>query len=126
MIPDCSKVEGSVRAILRKATAWLAAASFAAGLLLPAIAGPAVADPDCGPVLSLAHSTEHFEAPIAAPTDHCALCHLWNAMANASVTDRALAAVPDDTVGARPRTSTDHAYGFDLTQASPRGPPARS
>ena len=115
-----------MRAGLRQVTAWVVTAALVAAALLPVFEKPAVADPDgaCGPVIVLAHSIEHFEAPLAAPTDHCAMCHLWNAMANASVSDREQFAAPELPIDDAGLGSPDHPYSSDHSPSSPRGPPA--
>ncbi|HXT72155.1 MAG TPA: hypothetical protein VN700_20535 [Vicinamibacterales bacterium] len=115
-----------MRRARRQITAWAVTASLVVAVVLPAFEKPAVADPDgaCGPVLVLAHSIEHFEAPVAAPTDHCAMCHLWNAMANASISDSAQVTAPDEAVDTDSPRSPHRAYTSDLSPSSPRGPPA--
>ncbi len=120
--------KSSVRALVRTITAWVVTSSFIAGLLLPVYAKSEVADPDgvCGPVLVLAHSIEHFEVPVQAPTDHCVLCHLWNAMATASAADRAEFVVPEGRSNEAGRSQPDGLYLSDISQSSPRGPPSLS
>ena len=115
-----------MRTALRQFIAWVVTASFVAGTLLPVFEKPAVADPDgaCGPVFVLAHSVEHFEAPLPAPTDHCAMCHLWNAVANASLSDRATVSAPDAPVDDAAPRGPDRADLSDRSPSSPRGPPA--
>ena len=115
-----------MRAALRQVTAWVVSAALVAAALLPVFEKPAVADPDgaCGPVLILAHSIEHFEAPLAAPNDHCAICHLWNAMANASASDCAQFSVPDALIDDAGLRRPDRPYTSDHSPSSPRGPPA--
>jgi uncharacterized membrane protein len=116
-----------VHSAIRLLTAWVLTLSLFSGSFAAYTAVPtADADGACGPVIALAHSTDHFEVARPALSDHCALCHLWNAMASASVSDGALIAPPDVDFTERLRPSSDRGDLIVLGEASPRGPPARS
>jgi hypothetical protein len=114
--------------VWRRAAAWIVALSLIDGLMLPFVSSAAVADPDgaCGPVFVLAHSIEHFEAPLPAPTGHCAVCHMWNAMASASTSARADFAPPTNDAPDPALMRPDRLSLFEQSQASPRGPPSRA
>jgi hypothetical protein len=88
----------------------------------------AAADPDgvCGPYVVLEHSVEHFEAPLAAPTDHCVLCHYWQAMAGASVAGRVVFLPPQDILNDDGRARAALVPLSNVTQTPPRGPPSLS
>ena len=81
---------------LRKVCAWVISLSLLSGSLLPYAVRQTVADPDgtCGPILIPEHSIDHIEAPIVASRDHCVFCHLWHAMAGASISNPAVLAPP--------------------------------
>jgi len=83
---------------LRKLFAWAISLSLLSGSLLPYAVKQTAADPDgvCGPILIAEHSVAHFEAPLAGPRDHCVFCHLWHAMAGASISSPAVVAPPVD------------------------------
>lgn len=117
-----------MRGISRRLGTVAVTLSLLSGSLLPFIAPPAVADSDgaCGPVLVLAHSVEHFEAPLPAETDHCVLCHFWNAIATGSVSTGAPLAPPDGTAAETLVLPTGRTARGALGEASPRGPPARA
>jgi hypothetical protein len=118
--------KSSVRAVLRKLTAWTLAGSLIGGLLLPIFARSAAADPDgvCGPYVVLEHSVQHFEAPLDAPTDHCVLCHYWHAIAGASVAGAASLLPPDVPLSDNARGRAAFVPLSDRTQTPLRGPPS--
>jgi hypothetical protein len=86
------------------------------------------ADPDgaCGPYVVLEHSVQHFESPLQAPTDHCVLCHFWQAMAGASVAGRAVFLPPEDILNDDGRVRPAFVPLSGSTQTPPRGPPSQS
>ena len=77
----------------------------------------------CGPVLVLAHSIEHFEAPLPAVPGHCVLCHYWNAMASASLSPSVDVAPPVANAADAGRFPPDRADLLIDGAAAPRGPP---
>ena len=116
-----------MRSTTRVLTAWVLALSLFSGSFVAYTAVPtADADGACGPVLALAHTTDHFEVARAALSDHCALCHLWNAMASAYTSSGAFIAPPEVDSTERLRPPSDRADLVVLGEASPRGPPARA
>ena len=116
-----------MRSATRLVTAWVLTLSLFSGSFAAYTAVPAAdADGACGPVIALAHTTDHFEVARAALTDHCALCHLWNAIASAAVSGSAVVAPPDLDPAVPLRRSFDRADLIVLGEASPRGPPARA
>ena len=86
------------------------------------------ADPDgvCGPYVVLEHSIQHFEAPLEAPTDHCVLCHYWQAMAGAYAAGPAVFSPPELLLNDDGRGRTPLVPLSDRTQTPPRGPPSQS
>ena len=114
--------------MIRVLTAWALTGSLIGGMLLPVFGQSAAADPDgvCGPYVVLEHSVEHFEAPLQAPTDHCVLCHYWQAIAGASVAVAAAFLPPEVLPSKGGRWRPAFVPVFDRTQAPPRGPPSRS
>jgi len=114
--------------VIRTLTAWALTGSLVGGLLLPVFARSSAADPDgaCGPYVVLEHSIQHFEAPLEAPTDHCVLCHYWQAMAGAAVAGRAVFSPPQDLLTDNAGVRASLVPLSDSTQTPPRGPPSQS
>ena len=117
-----------MRAVIRTLTAWALTGSLVGGLLLPIFARSSAADPDgvCGPYVVLEHSVQHFESPVQASTDHCVLCHYWQAMAGASVAGRAVFSPPQELLNENGRVRAAFVPLSDLTHTPPRGPPSQS
>lgn len=115
-----------MRWILRRAAALAVVVSLLGGLSLPFQPVSVAADADglCGPVLSLEHSVEHFEAPRPAPDDHCAVCHWWSALAHASLAATAAVVPPRDPAAGIRHSSLDRPGRLVAGDAAPRAPPA--
>ena len=116
-----------MRTAFRKLATWIVTLSLVSGSLVPfTAAATADADGVCGPVLVLAHSTEHFEAPLPPIADHCVLCHLWQALASGSVSNGATVAPPEADGSDQSRAPSDRYDLIAFGESSPRGPPARA
>jgi hypothetical protein len=78
------------RPAAHRTTAWIALVVFTATFLAPVLSRQhdgLAADVACNePALAVGHPVTQFEAVLPSPlTEHCAICHWWRALRDASI-----------------------------------------
>jgi len=100
--------------------------SLLGGLALPFQTRSEPFDSDAGHGVFVVpeHINQHFEASVSNPSEHCVLCHWWQAMSSARPAASLLIAPPTLAAGRVASLSKSRPESETAGHPSPRGPPS--